>query len=90
MSESPRTTKEPEQTTKQHSNVSAPMLMLLTALDTTWRLFIPIIGGTFLGIGIDHLFNIVPFGTVACLILGVIASGLLITKQLQDVRKPLK
>lgn len=88
MSESPRTTKEPEQTTKQQSNVSAPMLMLLTALDTTLRLFIPVIGGTFLGIGIDHWLHIVPFGTITCLLLGVIASALLIAKQLKDIRKP--
>ena len=62
----------------------------MTALDTTWRAFLPTLGGVFLGIGIDHLFNIAPFATIGCLILGVIASIFLVAKQLRDVRKPLK
>ncbi len=66
------------------------MLIFITALDTTWRAFLPIIGGVFLGIGIDHLLNIAPFATIACLLLGTTASVLLIAKQLRDVRKPLK
>ncbi len=66
------------------------MLMLVTALDTTWRLFIPVLGGTFLGIGIDHWAGIAPIATIVCITLGVIVSALLITKQLRDVRKPLK
>ena len=65
------------------------MLIFATALDTTWRAFIPTLGGVFLGIGIDHLFNIAPVGTIICLILGVVASAQLITKQLRDIRKPL-
>jgi F0F1-type ATP synthase assembly protein I len=66
------------------------MLIFVTALDTTWRAFLPTIGGVFLGIGIDHLLNIAPIGTIICLVLGAITSALLIVKQLRDVRKPLK
>lgn len=62
----------------------------MTALDTTWRAFVPTLGGVFLGIGIDHLFSIAPWGMIICLILGVALSALLIAKQLRDVRKPLK
>lgn len=62
----------------------------MTALDTTWRAFLPTLGGVFLGIGIDHLFGIAPTATIACLVLGTITSVALITKQLRDVRKPLK
>ena len=65
------------------------MLIFMTALDTTWRAFIPTLGGVFLGIGIDHLFTIAPVGTIICLALGVVTSALLIAKQLRDVRKPL-
>ena len=65
------------------------MLLLATALDTTWRAFVPTIGGTFLGIGIDHWFNIAPVATIVCLIIGAVTSGLLIAKQIRDVRKPL-
>lgn len=66
------------------------MLIFLTALDTTWRAFVPVIGGTFAGIGLDHLFNIAPIATIICLIAGVAISAILITKQLRDVRKPLQ
>jgi len=66
------------------------MLIFLTALDTTWRVFAPTIGGVLLGIGIDHLLNIAPVATIVCLVLGVVLSGFLVVKQLRDVRKPLQ
>ena len=90
MTESPRPQTKPGRTTKPQSGMSAPMLIFLTALDTTWRAFLPTLGGVFLGIGIDHWLNIAPVATIACLALGVITSGVLIALQLRDVRKPLK
>jgi len=90
MTESPRPQSKPGRTTKAQSGISGPMLIFITALDTTWRAFLPTLGGVFLGIGIDHLFNIAPIATIVCLVLGVVASTLLIVKQLRDVRKPLK
>ena len=90
MTESPRPQPKPGRTTKPQSGLSAPKLIFLTALDTTWRAFAPTIGGVFLGIGIDHLFNIAPIATIICLALGAVLSALLIAKQLRDVRKPLK
>ncbi|MFZ2126345.1 MAG: AtpZ/AtpI family protein [Candidatus Microsaccharimonas sp.] len=90
MPQSPRLTDTESQTTKRpRTPQSASMLLLATALDTTWRAFLPTIGGTFLGIGIDHWFNIAPIGTIACLIVGTALSILLIAKQIRDVRKPL-
>jgi F0F1-type ATP synthase assembly protein I len=59
----------------------------VTALDTTWRAFVPTIGGTFLGIGIDNLFDIAPIATIVCLILGFAMSAVLIIRQLTSVRK---
>lgn len=97
MTESPRPSEKDNlksRTTKDQSSelspLSAPMLLFVTALDTTWRAFVPTLGGVFLGIGIDHLFNIAPVATIICLALGVLTSALLIAKQLRDVRKPLK
>jgi hypothetical protein len=87
MTESPRPQPKPGRTTKPQSPIT---LIFVTALDTTWRAFLPTIGGVFLGIGIDHLLNIAPIGTIICLVLGTITSALLIAKQLRDVRKPLK
>lgn len=90
MTESPRPQSNPGRTTKEQPTKSAAMLIFVTALDTTWRAFFPTIGGVFLGIGIDHLFNIAPVGTFICLALGAVTSGLLIAKQLRDLRKPLR
>jgi len=66
------------------------MLMLITALDTTWRAFIPPIAGTFLGIWLDHLLHITPTATIICLILGAVLSLFLIVKQLLDIQRPQK
>ncbi|MDB5162167.1 MAG: hypothetical protein JWM52_675 [Candidatus Saccharibacteria bacterium] len=87
MSQSPRPIKPVSQTTTK-SPQSASMLLIVTALDTTWRAFVPTIGGTFLGIGLDHLFHVTPIATIVCMILGGVASGVLIVKQVRDVRKP--
>jgi F0F1-type ATP synthase assembly protein I len=93
MSQSPRLSDtEPSngssQTTKQSS--SASVVILMTALDTTWRAFVPTLGGTFAGIGLDAWLHIAPFGVIGCLILGTALSALLITQQLINVRKPLR
>ena len=88
MTESPRPQPDPGRTTKSESALSGPMLMLITALDTTWRASIPPIAGTFLGIWLDHLFHITPVATIISLILGAVASLLLILKQLRDVQRP--
>lgn len=66
---------------------SAPMVIVMTALDTTWRAFFPTIGGTFAGIGLDKLFNIAPIGLIICLVLGTALSIFLIARQLITVRK---
>lgn len=90
MTSSPRPQEEPGRTTKSPSTISAPMLIFKTALDTTWRAFVPTIGGVFLGIGLDRLWGIAPIATIGCLLLGTTLSAVLIIKQLRDVQKPLK
>jgi len=87
MTKSPRLTEQLGKSEVQSTGLSGPIVLLMTALDTTWRAFVPTIGGTFLGIGIDHLFNITPIGTIVCLILGFTTSTLLIAQQLITVRK---
>lgn len=88
MTEPSRPQSDPGRTTKTQSSLSGPILVLVTALDTTWRVFTPPIAGTFLGIWLDHLFHIAPVATIICLILGAIISLLLVLQQLRDVRRP--
>jgi len=87
MTKSPRLEEQPGRTKTQPPAMSATKLMFVTALDTTWRAFVPTLGGTFLGIGVDKLFSISPIGLIVCLILGVAISAALITLQLRAVRK---
>ncbi|HJM04222.1 MAG TPA: AtpZ/AtpI family protein [Candidatus Saccharimonadaceae bacterium] len=81
---SPRLSKKSQTTSRQ---LSAPMILVVTALDTTWRAFLPTIGGTFAGIGLDRLFGIAPIATIVCLVLGTALSVFLIARQLISVRK---
>lgn len=62
------------------------MLLVVTALDTTWRIFVPILGGVFLGIGIDAWLQVAPVAMLAGLVVGIIITVLLIIRQLRDVR----
>jgi len=64
------------------------MMLFVTALDTTWRLFVPTLGGVFAGIGIDNWLKTEPFATIILLILGIILSIVFVTRQLTNVRKP--
>lgn len=90
MQQSPRLSLEKGRTTKEQPSLSGPMLIFMTALDTTWRAFIPTLGGVFLGIGLDHLMGIAPIATVVCLIAGAALSMLLIARQLKNVRRTLR
>lgn len=67
---------------------TSPVILLLgIAADTTWRMFVPIIGLAALGIWGDRSFNTKPWLTVAAIILGVMIAGLLVRKQLQKDSK---
>lgn len=76
----------PEIKTTNRPRRSDAILLLLTMLDTTWRAFVPTIGGTFLGVFIDKLFHVVPVATIVCIVLGVLTSGVLIAQQIRSVR----
>lgn len=67
--------------------VSPVKLLIITMLDTTWRAFVPTIGGTFLGIGLDHLFNTVPWFTAFMVPTGFLISAILIMLQLKGLKK---
>jgi len=88
MPQSPRPSEKTSQTTKRPLN--APMVLIATALDTTWRMFGPTVGGVFAGIGIDNWLHTAPLATIICLTLGIILSTVLIIRQLSNVRKPQK
>lgn len=64
----------------------SPVILLLGDIgDTTWRMFIPTIGLTLIGVNLDTLYSSAPWGMLAGAALGAIAAGYLIKKQLQRV-----
>ncbi|CAN5392953.1 hypothetical protein BH10PAT4_BH10PAT4_1580 [soil metagenome] len=86
MNRSP--TKDPQTTPHSPTSTSsAAILLLLTIADTTWRAFVPTIGGTFLGLYLDSLFKTAPIITTIAIIVGILISALLITLQLRAVRR---
>ena len=62
-------------------------LILGTVADTTWRLFVPTIGGTVLGIWIDNTYDTKPWATIIGVTLGTSASFGLIYLQIRKVQK---
>lgn len=85
MTQSP---KEDKQTTIQPPpRTKAALLLFSTMLDTTWRAFVPTVGGTFLGISLDGTFHTTPLLTFVMIIVGFLTSALLIVQQLRSVRR---
>jgi hypothetical protein len=77
----------PKKSTTNKPPKSAAILLLTTVLDTTWRAFIPTIGGTFLGIFLDHLFDLAPVLTIVMIFAGFTTSGLLVVMQVRSIRR---
>lgn len=65
---------------------SAVVLLLRTALDTSWRAFVPTIGGTLLGVWLDNILMTAPIITTAMITLGFLTSAALIALQIRRVR----
>ncbi len=66
---------------------SAAILLSLTLLDTSWRMFIPTIGGVIIGIALDHILLTTPVFTFMSVIVGSITSLMLIMSQLKGLKK---
>jgi uncharacterized membrane protein YdbT with pleckstrin-like domain len=66
---------------------SVANLLFITIADTTWRAFVPTIGGTFVGIWFDHSFNTAPLWTTIMICVGFITSISLVVMQLRGLKK---
>lgn len=66
---------------------SAITMLFTTIADTTWRMFVPTIGGTIIGIWLDRSFGTVPLFTISLITLGTLTSILLVIVQLRGLRK---
>jgi len=73
---------------KQASPPSGKMVLLIfsTVGDTTWRLFIPTIGGTLLGLWADKSWNTTPWFMILGIVLGAVIAIALVRAQLKKVK----
>jgi predicted small integral membrane protein len=84
--------KAPVENPDEYSAQKIALIMFGTLANTTWRLFLPTIGGTVLGIWADKTWDTVPLCTIIGVSLGTIGSIMLIYMQLRQVKntKPSK
>lgn len=68
------------------ANDSNPLLLLTTIADTTWRMFVPAIGFTMLGVWLDGQFGTKPWLMFAGIIVGAVGAWLLVKKQIFGIR----
>lgn len=76
-----------EKKTSDGDAVGNAHVMVGTLLDTTWRMFIPVLVFTLIGYGIDSGFDISPAATLIGLAIGVISSFSLVAIQLKKLTK---
>ena len=68
-------------------DTSTVILLLGTIGDTTWRMFVPTIGLTVLGLLADKQFHTTPWIMLLGIILGVILAYVLVRRQIKEVQK---
>jgi hypothetical protein len=66
---------------------STVILLLGTIGDTTWRMFIPTIGLTVLGLLADKQFHTTPWIMVVGIILGTLLAAALVRRQIKKVNE---
>ena len=69
------------------SQKSTVVLLFTIAADTTWRIFLPIIGGTIAGVWGDHALGSKPWATIAGMAVGASVAALLVRLQLKKSYK---
>lgn len=66
---------------------STVILLLGDIADTTWRMFVPTVGGLLLGSFADDRLGSKPWGLIIGAIIGVAVTSLLIKKLFQKIRR---
>ncbi len=67
----------------KHSTV----LLMLTIADTTWRLFVPLVGLTIAGLLLDKGLGTKPWIMIVSIVLGAVLAYLLVRTQIKKVKQ---
>lgn len=70
-------------TTKQPR--SAAILLITTIADTTWRVFVPTVGGILIGVWLNQVFNVGLAWSIILFVIGSLISVVLVKMQLKRV-----
>ena len=62
-------------------------VILGTIGDTTWRMFVPSVGGTLLGVWLDSVFGTKPWLMAGGIVLGLVFAFVLVQRQVTTIRK---
>ncbi len=64
---------------------SSSTVILLTLMDTTWRMFVPSIGFTLLGLWLDGKWNTAPWIMLTGSIVGLVVAAMAVKFQLKKL-----
>lgn len=74
-------------TPRPPQDTSTVILLLSTIADTTWRMFLPTLGGTALGLWLDDIWGTTPWVGIAGLVVGIAITTVLMRQQFKNVSK---
>ena len=67
-----------------------PLAFVVTIADTTWRMFVPSVGFTLLGVWADSQMYTKPWLMVAGIVVGAASAYLLVSRQIDKLKRSAK
>lgn len=86
-SAAPKNSEDKQKPSNLKSENPTAFILLSTAADTTWRMFVPTIGGTLIGLWLDSQNGTEPWFGIGGLGLGIILTAVLVRQQFRQVNE---
>lgn len=74
-----------EPTTKRPQDKSTLLMIFGDIADTTWRMFVPVVGFAALGLYLDIVLDMVPWLTISLTVVGAFIAALLVWRQIKRI-----
>ena len=78
--------KRPVSDGQKSSDIETVPMLLMTIGDTTWRMFVPSVGFTLLGVWADVQLDTKPWLMVVGIVVGCTGAALLVKKQISGIK----
>ena len=78
--------KRPVSDGQKSSDIETVPVLLMTIGDTTWRMFVPSVGFTLLGVWADAQLDTKPWLMVVGIVVGCTGAALLVKKQISGIK----